>query len=279
MAGSFTIKTIRLTLNYNGKQHTVEGLACTADITKPGLPEKNSASVTVWGLKYELMDELTMLAFRPLESQKNQITIEAGDKDGQLSVVFKGEIVSASADFNEAPDVAMKFEAESGSYPQQIAEPALTVDGEAKASDLFSKFAAAMGYDFKDEGLATSVKNSRFSGSPFSKACKLARDIDCELYVDDDKVIVMPAGQARKGNAVLLNKDTGLIGYPVFNQDGISCRCLYNPDLIYGGLIKVESIVPKATGAWRITKLTHSLSAYEPGGGNWESQIEAQNHE
>jgi len=134
MTGSFTIKTIKLTLTYSGKQHTVEGLACTVDVTKPGLPEKNSASVSVWGLKYELMEELTMLAFRPLESEKNQIMIEAGDKDGQLSVVFKGEIVSASADYNDAPNIAMKFEAESGAYPQQIAEPVLTVDGEAKAS-------------------------------------------------------------------------------------------------------------------------------------------------
>ena len=212
MGGSFTIKTIRLTLNYSGKEHTVEGLACTADITKPGLPEKNSASVTVWGLKYELMDELTMLAFRPLENQKNQITIEAGDKDGQLSVVFKGEIVSASADFNAAPDIAMKFEAESGAFPQQKAEPVLTVDGEAKAGDLFSKFASAMGYDFKNESLNTSVKNAWYSGSPFDKAYKMACDINCEFYVDDDTVIVMPAGQALEGNAVLMNKDPRLIG-------------------------------------------------------------------
>jgi hypothetical protein len=279
MTGSFTIKTIKLTLTYSGKQHTVEGLACTVDVTKPGLPEKNSASVSVWGLKYELMEELTMLAFRPLESEKNQIMIEAGDKDGQLSVVFKGEIVSASADYNDAPNIAMKFEAESGAYPQQIAEPVLTVDGEAKASDLFSKWASAMGYAFKDENLTASVKNAWFSGSPINKAYKLSRDINCELYIDDDQVVVMPAGQAREGNAVLLNKDSGLIGYPVFNQDGIVCRCLYNPDLIYGGLVKVESIVPKASGVWRITKLTHSLSAYEPSGGNWESQIEAQDYE
>lgn len=279
MAGSFTLKTIKLTLTYSGKQQVIEGLACDVNVTKPGLPEKNSASVSVWGLKYAAMEQLTMLAFRPLESEKNQITIEAGTKGEQLHTVFKGEITSASADFNESPDVSMKFECESGAYPQQIAEPVLTVDGEAKASDLFSQFAGGMGYSFKDEGLTTSVKDTWYSGSPFHKAYKLARDIDCELYVDDDEVIVMPLGQARKGNAVLLNKDSGLIGYPVFNQDGISCTCLYNPDLQYGGLVKIESIVPKATGTWRIVKLSHNLSAYKPGGGPWESQIEAQDYE
>ena len=104
---------------------------------------------------------------------------------------------------------------------------------------------------------------------------KLARDVGCELIIDDGEVIVLPAGKARSGSAVLLNKDTGLIGYPTFNQNGISCRCMYNPHLLYGGLIKVESLVPRASGEWRITKLTHNITACTPNGGNWESQIEA----
>lgn len=282
MTTSFTLKTIRLSItlgkgNFSGggNTKTIEGLACEVAITKPGLPEKNSASVKVWGLKYEDMAQLTMLAFRPLELQRNLISIYAGEQDSKLSLAFSGAIISAFADFNASPDVAMQFEADTGTYAQQIAEPVLTTKGEAPADSLFASFAKSAGFTYVNEGVTASVKNAWIPGSPMDKAEKLARDIGCELIVDDDALIVMTAGQARKGNAVLLNKETGLIGYPTFNQDGISCRCLYNPDLIYGGLIKVESIVPRASGTWRITKLTHNLAAYVPGGGNWESQIEA----
>lgn len=277
-SNSYKIKTIKLTLDYSGSQTIIEGLAMGVTVTKPGLPEKNTANITVWGLKYDTMDQLTMLAFRPLESEKNTIMVEAGDKGGELSVVFKGEITAASADFNESPDISMKFECASGNYPQQIADPVMTVDGEAKATDLFSQWSGAMGYTYKDEGVTASVKNSWYEGSPLQKSYKLSRDIECEFYVDDDEVVVMPLGQAREGNAVLLNKDTGLIGYPVFNQDGIVCRCIYNPDVKQGGLIQVESIVPRASGTWRVVKLEHSLSAYNPGGGDWESKIEAQDY-
>ena len=284
MAESYTLKTLKITITQaqgggQGLAKVYEGFACEAKITKPGLPEKNSAQVKLWGLKYEDMANLTMLSFRPLERQKNLLKIEAGDQGGKLALVFEGEITSASADFNGSPDVAMDFEAASGSYPQLIAKPVETVEGEAKAADLFAKWAGEAGYSYRNEGLTASVKNAWFPGSPPEKAEKLARDLGCELIIDDGQFITLPAGKAREGTAVLLNKTTGLIGYPTFNQDGLVCRCLFNPDLIYGGLIKVESIVPKASGQWKITKLTHDLSAYKPGGGNWESQIEAADDE
>ena len=286
MAKGFSIKTIQIAVTLGkgsfsegGNTKTIEGLACEASIQKPGLPEKNSATVKIWGLKYEDMAELTMLAFKPLESQHNLIAVKAGEQGGSLALVFQGEVTSAYADFNAAPDVCMEFEADSGSYPQQIAAPVATVKGEAKADQLFAQYAKEAGYTYRNEGVTGSVQNAWFPGSPVDKMAKLARDIGCELLIDDGEVIVLPAGQARKGNAVLLAKDTGLIGYPTFTQDGISCRCLFNPDLVYGGLIKVESIVPRASGAWKITKLTHSISAYVPGGGNWESQIEASYNE
>jgi hypothetical protein len=282
MPKSFTLKTIRVTVilgkgtfSEGGNTKTIEGLAVDASVKKPGLPEKNSATIKIWGMAYEDMAQLTMLAFRPLESRHNLLEVRAGDTGETLSLVFQGEITSAFADFNASPDVCMQFEADSGSYPQQIAKPVATVKGEARAERLFSNFAADAGYAYKNEGVGASVQNAWFPGSPVDKMQKLARDVGCELIIDDGAVITLPAGQARSGNAVLLNKGTGLIGYPTFNQDGLSCKCIYNPSLAYGGLIMVESIVPRATGVWRITKLTHSLTAYIPGGGNWESQIEA----
>lgn len=282
MADSFTLKTIELTIalgkgvfSEGGNTKIIEGLACDVTVQKPGLPEKNSASVRVWGLKYEDMAQLTMLSFRALEKQHNVISIKAGDFGTTLPLIFQGEITSAYADFNAAPDPCMQFEASSGDYPQLIAASAVTTNGEASADSLFAQFAKECGYSYRNEGVTASVQNSWLSGSPLDKAQKLARNIGCEILVDDGAIVVMPAGQARSGNAVLLNKGTGLIGYPTFTQDGISCRCLHNPALQYGGLIQVESIVPRASGVWMITKLTHNVSAYVPGGGNWESQIEA----
>lgn len=282
MRSTFTRKTIRFDITLGkgafadgGRTKTIEGLACDVSITKPGLPQKNSASIDIWGLKYEDMGLLTMLAFEPLEAQHNLITVSAGDEGSTPSVAFQGEITTASADFNAAPDVCMRFQAETGSFPRQKVAPPATINGTAPAELLFAQYAAQADYAFCNDGVTTFVCNTWYPGSSIDKMMKLARDIHCELIIDDGQVVIMPAGQARTGSAVFLSKDTGMIGYPTFNQDGISCRCLYNPALVYGGLIEVKSVVPKASGTWRITRLSHSLSAYKPGGGAWESQIDA----
>ena len=117
------------------------------------------------------------------------------------------------------------------------------------------------------------VRNAWLPGSPIAKMTKLARDAGRDLIIDGSTVIVLPEGKARRGSATLITKDNGMLGYPTFTQDGISVRCLYNPALAYGGTIQVVSQVPRATGSWRIPRLSHYLSAYKPRG-TWENPIE-----
>ena len=289
MANSFTIKTIRVTFTLgkgafpgdrdpfskSGRVKTIEGLACDVVIDKPGPPQKNSATVTVWGLSPESMGLLAMLAFKPLESHHNLISIVAGDKDGSTSRAFKGEITRAYADFSGVPNTCMHFEASSGTYPQQKRSHTLTINGEAPVDNLFKMFAHEAGYAYSNQGVTGSVGNSWYPGTPVEKMAKLARDIGCDMFIDDGLVVVLPKDKPRRGDTIFLSAANGMIGYPSFNNDGISCRCLYHPGLRYGGLVRVKSVVAGASGLWRITGLSHHLSAYNPHGGPWESRIQA----
>ena len=90
------IKTIRTTIVLGEGEFAdgtntriIEGLATTVDIEKAGLPDKNTAKVKIANLNLAEMEQLTFLAFRPLQSRKNKIMIEAGEKGKELSVVFK----------------------------------------------------------------------------------------------------------------------------------------------------------------------------------------------
>lgn len=286
MQTSFTRKAIEVSITLakgsfeeGGNTVTINELACEVSIQKPGLPEKNSASVKIWGLSKEKMGHLTTLSFKPLESQHNIITIKGGERDidtgeiTSLSLIFEGEISSSYADFSSAPDISLIVKAETGIYPQQKSSPPFSIKGEVNILDVFKQFSSMTGYTFENQGVSGSISNAHFSGSPLQKIEKLARDIGCELIIDDSKIIVAPAGKSRKGNAVQLSKETGLIGYPSFNQDGITCKCLFTPNLIYGGLVAIDSIVPNASGTWLITKLTHNITANKSG--SWESNIEA----
>ena len=254
-----------------GNTKIFEGYATTCQVTKAGLPEKNSAEIRIHGLKLADMEQLTFLSFLPNEYRKNHILIEAGEKGEKLSIVFKGDITAASADFSSAPDVVMKFQALTAGWSVLVADSPTSVQGEATAESLIAQFAQEAGFAFVNEGVTESVRNAVFTGSPVQKAEQVADEVGAELLMDDETWTLMPWDKPR-GDAVLLKADSGLIGYPSFTQDGISCECFYNPRLQLGGQIKIESIVPRASGYWKITKLSHDLAAYT--NGRWASRID-----
>lgn len=280
---SLTKKTIRIfitlgegTFTGGGNTKIIEGLACTVGIQKSAPPDKNKASVQIWGLGLEDMAQMTLLAFKPLKSLKNLIAVQAGElAAAELPVIFKGEFTSAFADFTSGPDIAFRIEAETGAYPALIPSKQQSVHGTAAAADLMAQYAKEAGYSFRNDGITSSVRNAVFNGSPLDKIRAVADQVGCELLIDDGMVIAMPAGGTRRGNAVLLNRDTGLVGYPTFTNDGIVCNTIFNHDFKVGGVVRVESTVPRSTGNWKITRLTHSISAYSAKDSSWASSIDA----
>ena len=272
-------KTIRTTIilgegefSGGGNTKVFEGLATTVQVTKAGLPEKNSAEIRIYGLKLSDMDQLTFLSYQNLEYRKNRILVEAGDKDGELSVVFKGDISAAFADLSTAPDAVFKISAMTAGWSVLRAESPTSVNGDASAADLIRQFAQSAGFNFVNEGVSESVRNATYNGSPIQKAQQVADEIGAELLIDDETITLMPWNKPR-GDAVFLSDKSGLVGYPSFTNDGISAECFFNPALKLSGQVKIESILPRASGYWKIVKLSHDLAAYT--NGRWISKIEA----
>lgn len=280
---SYSPKTIRTTVTLaegtftgGGNTKIIEGLPTEVSIRKPGLPEKNEANIRIGGVKLDDMAQMTMLAFSPLKTYKNNVTIQAGDKGvANLPIIFKGEVTSAFANFSGHPNIYFEIKAQAGSYGSIMPAAQESVQGTAAAADLIRKFALQAGYTFSNDGVTASVRNAVFNGSPMDKARAVANQVGCEMLIDDGAVIIIPRGETRKSGTILLRKGSGLLGYPSFNDDGISFRAVFNPDYKLAATIRVESIVPRSTGYWKITKLEHKLQAYTSSGGDWISSIDA----
>lgn len=258
-----------------GNTKVLRNLAMEVTVTKPGLPELPKAEVTIYNLKRETMEQVTSLAWVPLETQRNTILISAGDEYG-TSVAFGGEISFAHANFNTAPDITMNISAVTGIYPQQKALPPISVNGEVPAGTLISQFVAEMpGYSFTNQGVTTSVRNAVFDGDPLTKCRKVASQIGADLIVDDFNIILLPKNTGRQGGNVLLSPTSGMINYPVLTQDGVAVKCFYNPSILVGSYVTIaDSVVPKTNGNWRVVALKHRLVSYKVGSGEWSTEIE-----
>ena len=280
--GSFTNKTIQVVMAMaegvfqNGaNQITVEGLPTTVDIQKQGGDERPSCTVTIGNLNIDVVKQLTTLSFRPLQRFKNQITVNAGEVGKQLQTIFIGDFENAYGEFQNAPTMNLMVKAIAAQHGALMATPATSVDGTEQVAKLMEQWAVEAGCTLENKGVNASVKNVVYRGSPVDKAKTLARDVGIDLIIDDGKFIITPNGQAVDGNAVLIDPKHGLLGYPAFSNDGIEFNMIFDPNVKIGGLVKIESVVPRTSGIWKVTKITTKLEAYVPNGGSWSSSVSA----
>lgn len=254
----------------------IDNLAMKARIQKVPFPDSGKASIEIVGMKQSDMEALTTLAMRPLfHRARNYLNIYAGDDESGLTEVFAGNITRAYADFNSAPNVAFKAEAQVGFWGRISAAGPTSIHGVQSVASFVKGQVEQVGFVFENQGVTSSLKNCVFNGSPINQAYQAAHAVGAELILDDRRAVLMPSGSAVRGNAVLIRPDSGMLSYPVINHNGIDVKTIFNPAYRYAGLVQLDTngLIPKADGSWRIIKLSHSLTANDPKSGAWESSM------
>lgn len=280
MAATYSLKDIRVSIALDkggaNNQYVFQGFATNVAISKTGGVDFATAQVEIYGLTLPVMGQLTTLAFKPLNRRWNAIEIAAGEADTDLPVIFRGCITVAYADLNGASPV-LKIEAQVGAYP--ILEPAATVSvtGTHDAAAFIQSQSAQAGFDFQNDGVQGTISDMTVYGDPLTKAKTVANAIGADVIFDDDKTVLVPKDGVRRaeGGIPVISAESGMIGYPTFTNQGIQCRSFFRPELHVAAAVRVQSIVPHATGVWKITQLTHSLSAHNPSSSAWDTSFEA----
>ena len=275
---TYTQKDIAVTVAMDGQEAiTFKDFAVSVSIDKSGCPAYPKASVVLKGLSLNTMERLTHLGFKSFSLKRNKINISAGEKGKTLSVVFKGEIVNAWADFNAAPSPVFKIEANCGLFPALIPQPPISVNGNQTVTGLIDQITKEIGYTLENNDLTASIKDCIIDGDPVTKMRRIADAVGVDLIFDDEKVVLIKNHGTRKtqGSVPLINATNGMIGYPTFTNNGINVSTFFRPDLRIGANFKLETIVPRASGTWKITGLRHELCANDPGSQSWKTNITA----
>jgi hypothetical protein len=80
--------------------------------------------------------------------------------------------------------------------------------------------------------------------------------------------------KGRSSGGVTLSPQTGMVGYPAFNQAGVVIRSIFNPTIKNGTVVTVQSAITPACGRWEVYSVTHEIESQIPKG-KWFSIIEA----
>lgn len=277
---SFTKKQLRATFELTNQETfdgahnalTIAGLRIVANLKYAGAPLAPELSLQIFGMLQSDMNILTTLQYKPLAVNRNNVTLEANDGSG-WSTVFSGQIITAGPDYAAAPDVVLRVHAITLYFEAINPAPPSSYTGQTDVAVIVQNIATTMGKTFENNGVQGVFLDSPYL--PNTAAAQLKEVVEqagIDLYIDGDTIAICPKGQPRAGTVVLLNAQSGLIGYPTIDNIGVHAACVFNTGLKFGGPVQIQSDVPKANGTWYIYALDHALESEKPGG-MWTSQL------
>lgn len=283
-------------------QNTVKlsNLRVKVDVLKQGSPSMDKAVARVYGVTSSVMNSISTLGI-PLNFWRigNAMLIEAGDATNGMFTVFNGYLHQAFQDFDEVPETSLVLVAWGGQDHAIIPVGATSYAGDTDVATIMQTIATKAGWGFEGNSVKVTVSNPYLWGTALQQAHDLARMANIEVYLDTGKnpnlLAIWDKTKTRGGPVPLINARSGLVGYPKFQSNGMSFRCLFNPNIKLAGQIKMESttggeptqipadqigVVPGAidgtrpatqtggpNGIWYvIAPLTYDLASQLPGG-------------
>lgn len=256
-----------------------QSLDCEFEIEKTLKPEPNTCNLTVYNLTREHQGQLEQLqqfttgkrskkGFKERQTQATKgipCRIEAGYASG-ISQQWLGDLRTVETT-REGADWVTKLSSGDGEKSWQNARlhvsygPKTGIDTALRAiarglnigEGNLSKVVAQL----KMAGSAIYPTGAVISGSASRQLTDFARSADLEVSVQDGALQFIDRGKALAGTAIRLAPETGLIGSPtVDNQGLLTATMLMIPDVRVGGLVTVDAA--RIKGTYRIEKAVWS---------------------
>jgi hypothetical protein len=273
---------------------TMQGLRASVSIDHAGGADMGTMSANIYGLTPSQLNQLTSLQWKTailgLSSQDfSAYTVQVYAIDGsQETLLYNGQVLNAWADFSGMPQTCLIIQTNpAGAYSALVnsANP-LSISSNTTVGIVMSRLAQAMGFSFQNTSSDGSIvnqavtKGSYFGNTAMEQARSMMDAYRFWMYIDattnPPTLAIVPWGKARKSVVAvpLISPQTGLIGYPLFNSSGVTFDCRYNPTILLGGQVKIQSSILQANDVWTVTSLSHQLTSQFPGG-PWQSSVQA----
>jgi len=281
----------------------LDGYSVRADIRRSVGFIMGSLSAKIYGLSASDLNSLTVTQWTEGYINRNKIKIIA--IDGKMeSIVFYGDIINAWANYSSMPDVYLEVEAQNH-YTKKtdvIPKPStkecvkklgnigptdvISIKDNVPIDKVFQIIADSLCLQYENRsGIDMELSNVYLKGSPLDQLSTMHDFFDIDFYIDETVLAIVPKGTPRVltnqnsstesgGRIPIISPKTGLIGYPTFNGFMAFINVLYNPEIVFGGKIIVETSVPQANGEWFVMSINHKLDSETPDG-VWYSELMA----
>ena len=251
----------------------LQGLRAAVEIENAGGAAGATLRARIYGVLQADMNAITTLQFVPGDQMKNSITVTAIDGTAETQV-YTGNIVNAWGDYQSMPDVFLHIQAITALQQQIVTAPPTSLPGGADVAGIFKNLASAMGLTFENNGVTAKIQDPYLPGTFMAQARELQQQTGVDMFIDQSTLAITPKNTPRGGQIPLISSATGMRGYPTFDGWGIDFITLFNPAITWGGVVQVQSDIPRANGKWHVGMIKHRMESENPNG-EWFSYVRA----
>ena len=275
---------------------TLSGLKTQASISNVGQLQGCQLTLAVYGLTLSQMNDLSTLGPQLGVIKRNIVKVEASIDNGGWSAVFEGVIQTAFADLQGMPDAVLRVTA--NSIAALVVEPveARSINGAVNVAGVLQLLAAQATPPLNFEnnaGVNVILRNPYLWGSVHDCIKELCEAAGINWVIQNHTLAIWPRNGSRTPAgmaAPIVSSATGLVASPTYTAFGLLLKTLFNPAVLFGGAIQVQSALTTnaaaqgaavaqalklpVDGIYQVVQLNHELESWVPNG-HWFSSIYA----
>lgn len=240
---------------------TIDNVKAEVEVGAYGGVSGSTLECRLFGLSLEMMAKLSYKGIQLDGTQQNLLKVWADGK-----IIFFGSITNCFADFNQMPDAPLIISGNATGYEQSIPASPFSASGSVDVADIISSIASGIGYSVVNSGVNYKISNPYFDGNPIEQIRKVAKAAGINFDPRMGVIFIWPQTGAVDDVKPLISPQTGLLGYPVFSNFGVTFQCTFSDLIIIGRRCQIETSLPNASGTYTITAATHHLSSWTEGG-------------
>lgn len=206
------------------------------DVSQSDFETPNHAAIRVYNLSSNTAQRI--------RKEFTEVTLQAGYRDGGFGVIFKGTIKQVRIGRDSQTDTYLDiFAADSDeqyNFGMVNKSVAAGTSPKAQTDMIAQEMGAEVGDVQYDTALQSNIRGKVLYGMARSQLRNLARSGKSSWSLQNGKVVVSPLTGYTKGQAVVLNSQTGMVGLPEQTEDGIKIMCLLNPRIAIGTQVQID---------------------------------------
>jgi len=239
---------------------TFDGLNVNFNVSKQASEVTPYGRIVVANLTMEdVVNITTIVGTYTNVKKRKKVRLYAG-YDDDVGLIFEGDITSA-APITEPPDVWMQIEATNGFFDNNRVV-SKTIKDKTPIKNVAEQIANWLKVPLQWMATTNKVINLfSASGSAGQFIRKLNNLGDILAFKDEEGLIILDLKNPKRKTTTEVSKNTGMIGIPKADNNGIRVDVLLNHHLKLGQTIDLKSeLIPSINGKYWIYGLTHSGS-------------------